>query len=285
MNISFIGLGLIGYPIAGHLANAGHKLTVFNRTLNKAQAWLKQYRGQIATSLAEIALGAEALYTCVLDDDALSNVLLDSGILPSLKPGTLVIDHSTVSREISQKIGKIAAENKIGFLDAPVSGGKIAADAGKLTIMAGGDRTYYDQACRLFHHYATCYEWMGPTGSGCLAKMANQICGIGALQGVAESIKFIEAAGLDGARLLKLMVQGSAQSRQLEQRGPRMLNKDFKTQASIKIGLKDLEICLAEAKKLGIHLPGTQVSQLLFQQLVNAGMQDQDIAGLIAALK
>lgn len=285
MKIGFIGLGIMGYPIAGHLAQAGHQITVFNRSPDKSARWVKQYPGMVASNISAAVADAEIVFTCVLDDKALKEITLGRlGILHQMKPGSLLIDHSTISKDTCLKINAVASSKKIPFLDAPVSGGKIAADAGKLTIMAGGTPAAYQQAVPLFQLYASSYEWMGVSGSGCLAKMANQICAIAVLQGLAEGLRFIEATGLDGQQLLKVMLNGSAQSRQMEQRGPRMLQKDFKPQASVRICLKDLNICLKAAKKLGLQLPSTKVSQRLFKKLFDHGMADMDISSLIKSL-
>ena len=281
-NVTFLGLGVMGFPMAGHLVSSGHQVTVFNRTLARAEAWAKSYKGLVCGTPAEAAANAEIVFSCVGNDDDLRSIIYgDQGALQSMHPGTIFIDHTTASAEVAREIAERAAERRIQFLDAPVSGGQAGAESGKLTVMVGGDAKAFDHAKPVIDAYARTCVLMGPVGSGQLSKMVNQICIAGLLQGLAEGLNFSMRAGLDGAKLVDVISKGAAQSWQMDNRAKTMLENKFDFGFAVDWMLKDLSICLDEGKRNGARLPITSLIQQFYFHVRARGGGRWDTSSLI----
>ena len=277
MKLAFIGLGVMGGPMAGHLARAGHDVTVYNRTRAKAEAWVKQYGGAWADTPAAAARGAAIVFSCVGNDDDLRSVTLgDAGAFAGMSEGAIFVDHTTASANVARELHALALEQGIGFLDAPVSGGESGAQKGVLTVMVGGDPGAFERAQPVIGHFGRTVVLMGPAGSGQLTKMVNQICGIGVMQGLAEGISFGARAGLDMARVLAVISKGAAQSWQMDNRWQTMCEGKFDFGFAVDWMRKDLSICLAEARRNGALLPMTALIDQFFAdlQLMNCGRCD-----------
>ncbi len=286
MKLAFIGLGVMGYPMAGHLQNAGHEVTVYNRTIAKAQQWVVQHGGSLAQSPRDAATGAEMVCLCVgNDDDVRSVVLGEQGIFAGCSPGTIVIDHTTASADLAREMSAAAAQAELGFLDAPVSGGQAGAENGALTVMVGGEQVTFDQALPLIDCYARCARLLGPSGSGQLAKMANQICIAGVVQGLAEAMEFSEQAGLDSAAVIEVISQGAAQSWQMENRYQTMLAGQYEHGFAVDWMRKDLGMVLAEARKLGIELPVATLVDGFYGEVQSMGGGRWDTSSLFARMR
>src|SRR5438034_513983 len=256
--LAFLGLGVMGYPMAGHLAKAGHRVTVYNRSPAKVSRWLSEHQGKGAATPAEAATGAEMVLMCVGNDDDVRAVILGAGgALDAMRPGSTLIDHTTASAQVAREIHAAAAKKGVGFLDAPVSGGQAGAENGKLTIMVGGDEATFGVAAPVLAHYGRAVTLMGGPGSGQLTKMFNQICIAGLVQALAEGINFAEKAGLDVERGLDVISKGAAQSWQMENRGKTMVADKFDFGFAVDWMRKDLGLCLAEARAKGAALPVT----------------------------
>jgi len=277
MKLAFIGLGVMGGPMAGHLARAGHDVTVYNRTRAKAEAWVKQYGGAWADTPAAAARGAAIVFSCVGNDDDLRSVTLgDAGAFAGMSEGAIFVDHTTASANVARELHALALEQGIGFLDAPVSGGESGAQKGVLTVMVGGDPGAFERAQPVIGHFGHTVVLMGPAGSGQLTKMVNQICGIGVMQGLAEGISFGARAGLDMSRVLAVISKGAAQSWQMDNRWQTMCEGKFDFGFAVDWMRKDLSICLAEARRNGALLPMTALIDQFFAdlQLMNCGRCD-----------
>jgi 3-hydroxyisobutyrate dehydrogenase len=284
--VAFLGLGVMGYPMAGHLAKAGHQVTVYNRTVARATAWLGQHRGSSAPTPADAVSGATIAMTCVGNDDDVRAVILgQDGALAGLKPGSILVDHTTASAQIAREIHAAARAKGVGFLDAPVSGGQAGAEAGKLTIMVGGDPGVYAQAESVLKHYARAVTLMGGPGSGQLTKMFNQICIAGLVQSLAEGITFAEKAGLDVLRGLEVISKGAAQSWQMDNRGKTMLADKFDFGFAVDWMRKDLALCLAEGRARGAALPVTALVDQFYAQVQAQGGGRWDSSSLIRVLR
>jgi 3-hydroxyisobutyrate dehydrogenase-like beta-hydroxyacid dehydrogenase len=284
--VAFIGLGVMGYPVAGFLAKAGHAVRVFNRTLARADQWAVEYGGHAARSPAEAAEGADFVFTCVGNDDHLRQVILGkAGALEAMKSGALLIDHTTASAEIARELHHKAFSRGIGFLDAPVSGGEKGAQSGALTVMVGGDTAAYDQALPLIQCYARMVKLLGPAGSGQLAKMVNQICIAGTVQGLAEGLHFALAAGLDPLNVIEVISKGAAQSWQMENRHKTMIEGHFNHGFAVDWMRKDLNIALDEARSNGAHLPLTALVDQFYSDVQAMGGGRWDTSSLIARLE
>ncbi len=284
-NVAFIGLGSMGYPMAGHLARSGYEVTVYNRTPEKANAWISEYGGTQATTPAAAAKGAKIVFTCVGTDEDLHQVILgDNGILKTVVPGAVLVDHTTTSARAAHKVSKIATIQDVAFLDAPIAGGVTAAQDGKLAIMVGGDVRALKKAQPIMQNYAGNIVHMGSTGSGQLTKMVNQICATGIIQSLAEAINFSSAAGLDGKKVLDVISCGSAASWQMGSRGGPMLRKEFNAPGTVGLLNKDLAICLAEADRMGIDLPVAEMVKSFYGEIVDNGEAGSDAAILIQHL-
>ena len=284
--IAFLGLGVMGHPMAGHLARAGHQLTVYNRTGAKAEAWRREYGGRAARTPAEAAQGAEFVMMRVGNDDDVRAVATGAeGALAGMTRGTILVDHTTASAEVAREVHAAAAAAGIGFLDAPVSGGQAGAQNGKLTIMVGGDAQTFARAEGVLAHYARAVTLMGPAGAGQLTKMVNQICIAGLLQGLAEGVDFALRAGLDADRVLDVIGKGAAQSWQMDNRGKTMAADKFDFGFAVDWMRKDLGICLGEARANGASLPVTAIVDQFYARVQQMGGGRWDTSSLIRLLR
>lgn len=284
--IAFIGLGAMGFPMAGHLAKTGHNVTVFNRTAERASAWQVEYGGQIAATPAEAAAHQDAIMICVgNDDDVLAVTTGDEGALKTLPEGALLIDHTTTSEALAISLAEIASKSGVAFLDAPVSGGQIGAENGVLTVMAGGDETAFHRALPLIECYAKSVKRMGPVGAGQLTKMVNQICIAGLLQGLSEGIHFAERAGLDVTAAMEVIAQGAAQSWQMNNRASTMIAGEFDFGFAVDWMRKDLGIAIAAAQKVGAPVPVTQLVDGFYADVQKLGGRRWDTSSLIQRLR
>ena len=284
--LAFIGLGAMGFPMAGHLASAGHQLTIYNRSADKAQKWQQQYQGTPASTIKQAVSEAEIVFTCVGGDPDLREVCLGAeGVLMNMQPGSLLVDHTTASALIARELEQQARERQIGFLDAPVSGGQAGAEQGVLTIMLGGDQQQFERVAPVLECYARKYELMGGIGSGQLSKMVNQICITGAVQGLAEALNFAQAAGLDTDKLLDVISKGAAQSWQMDNRASTMVAGEFDFGFAVDWMRKDLHIVLEQARELGLTLPVTALVDQFYAEIQAMGGQRWDTSSLIARLR
>jgi len=284
--LAFLGLGVMGYPMAGHLARAGHEVTVFNRSPAKADAWRAEYGGKAARTPAEAAKGAEIVLMCVGNDDDVRAVATGhDGALAGMAKGTVLVDHTTASADVAREVHGAAAAKGLGFLDAPVSGGQAGAQNGKLTIMVGGDEATFARAEGVLAHYARAVTLMGPSGAGQLTKMVNQICIAGLVQALAEGIDFATRAGLDPERVLDVISKGAAQSWQMENRGKTMVADKFDFGFAVDWMRKDLGICLDEARNNGATLPVTSLVDQFYGRVQQRGGGRWDTSSLIRLLR
>jgi len=283
---AFIGLGVMGYPMAGYLANNGHDVVVYNRTTAKAENWCKRFDGSSAATPADAAKSAEIIFTCVGNDDDVREVILgDNGVINGISPGSIVVDHTTASATIAREIHSIADEKSVGFLDAPLSGGQAGAENGQLTIMVGGDEDVFERALPVMDCYAKAITLIGPVGSGQLAKMVNQICIAGVVQGLSEGLHFAKRAGLDSAKVIEAISKGAAQSWQMENRWQTMINGEFEFGFAVDWMRKDLAIALEEAKHNGASLEMTELVDRYYAEVQELGGNRWDTSSLIARLE
>ena len=275
----------MGFPMAGYLARNGHDVTVYNRTAAKADAWCQQYGGQAAATPGKAAQNAELVFSCVGNDDDVRDVLLGTdGVLASIPGGSIVIDHTTASASIAREISALATAKSIGFLDAPVSGGQAGAENGQLTVMAGGTPEDFERALPAIDCYAKAITHIGPAGSGQLAKMVNQICIAGIVQGLAEGLHFAKKAGLDPALVIESISKGAAQSWQMENRWQTMVNDEFDFGFAVDWMRKDLAIALDEADANGATLELTSLVDTFYSEVQDLGGKRWDTSSLIARL-
>ena len=285
MKVAFLGMGVMGFPMAGHLKKAGHDVTVYNRSAAKAAKWVETHKGASAATPREAAKGAEIVFACVGNDDDLRSVVYgDNGALAGMSVGSLFVDHTTASAEVAREVDAAAREAGLGFLDAPVSGGQAGAENGKLTVMVGGTEKDFDRAKPVIDSYARACVLLGAAGSGQLAKMVNQICIAGLVQALAEGMHFAQQAGLDGAKLLETISKGAAQSWQMENRGLTMLDGKFEFGFAVDWMRKDLGICLAEAKRNGAQLPVTALVDQFYARVQKRGGGRWDTSSLMHPL-
>ncbi|GAA0827017.1 NAD(P)-dependent oxidoreductase [Marinomonas arenicola] len=285
MKVTFIGLGTMGYPMAGHVSKAGHDVTVYNRTTAKAQAWSEEYSGAFALTPALAAKDAEIVLTCVGNDADLRAVYLgEEGAFHMAKAGTLFIDHTTASAEVAKELSAVAKDKGFLFMDGPVSGGQAGAVNGVLTVMMGGEPAQLAMAQPVLDCYAKSTTLLGPVGHGQLAKMVNQILIGGVLSGLSEGVRFAQKAGLDMATLVDTLKHGAAGSWQLENRGETMAKDEFDFGFAIEWMHKDLTLCLAQADKMGLSIPLTKAVDEDYQALMAEGRSRQDTSVLIKAL-
>ena len=278
--ITFIGLGVMGFPMAGHLARAGHDVTVYNRTSGKAEAWVAEYGGRSAATPALAAAGADFVFTCVGNDDDLRQVTLGpDGAIGVMKPGALFIDHTTVSANIARELA--AFRNDLHVLDAPVSGGQAGAVGGALTIMCGGTPEAFAAAEPVMAAYAKRSGLMGPAGAGQLTKMVNQIAIAGIVEGLAEAVNFALAAGLEADRVFDVIGKGAAQSWQMDNRAKTMAKGEYDFGFAVDWMRKDLGLVLDEAKRLGVSLPATALVDQFYGDVQALGGQRQDTSSLL----
>ena len=284
--ISFLGLGVMGYPMAGHIAAAGHDVTVYNRTAAKAEAWVAQHGGAHAPSPAAAADGADVVLSCVGDDpDVLHVALGPDGAIPAMRSGALYIDNSTVSADVAGQLALAGASRGVGVLDAPVSGGQAGAENGKLTVMVGGSEADFAAGLPVMECYGARVVRMGPAGKGQQAKMVNQICIAGLVQGLSEGLNFAMAADLDTDALLEAISGGAAQSWQMVNRGHTMVEDKFDFGFAVDWMRKDLRICLEEAGRNGASLPVTELVAGYYDELSAAGDGRSDTSSLIRRLR
>ncbi|MFR0692009.1 NAD(P)-dependent oxidoreductase [Enterobacterales bacterium AE_CKDN230030158-1A_HGKHYDSX7] len=284
--VAFIGLGVMGYPMAGHLAREGHEVCVYNRTANRAAQWVKQFGGRSADTPRDAAQWADFVMCCVGNDDDLRSVVLgEEGALAGMQPGAVLVDHTTASAEVARELAVAAAERELGFLDAPVSGGQAGAENGALTVMVGGDENLYARTEPVLATYARMVRRMGPVGSGQLTKMVNQICVGGLLQGLSEALHFAQSAGLDGMAAMEVISKGAAQSWQLENRHQSMLEGRFDFGFAVDWMRKDLGIVLDEARRNGAQLPVTALVDQFYAEVQAAGGGRWDTSSLITRLQ
>jgi 3-hydroxyisobutyrate dehydrogenase len=284
--VAFIGLGVMGYPMAGHLAAKGHDVTVFNRTATRAEAWVAQHGHARADTPAAAAEGAEMVFACVGNDADLRGVTLGAGgAFEGLGRGAVFVDQTTASAAIARELAEAAEGRGAGFVDAPVSGGQAGAENGALTVMCGGEPDAYARAEPVIMAYARACRLMGPAGAGQLTKMVNQICIAGLLQGLSEGLAFAEKAGLDGEAVLEVISKGAAGSWQMENRGKTMLADKFDFGFAVDWMRKDLGICLAEANLNGAALPATALIDQFYKDVQGMGGARWDTSSLIRRLR
>jgi len=276
----------MGYPMAGHLAAAGHEVVVYNRTQTRADAWTSQHGGESRTTPAAAVEGAETVFVCVGNDDDLRSVVTgESGALAGMKAGSILVDHTTASAGIARELAAASANGGVGFLDAPVSGGQAGAENGQLTVMVGGETGTFERARGLIDCYARATTLMGPAGAGQLTKMVNQICIAGLLQGLSEAMNFASRAGLDGEQVIDVISKGAAQSWQMENRAGTMLEGKFDFGFAVQWMRKDLAICLEEANRNNARLPVTALIDQLYAQVEARGGKRWDTSSLIHLLQ
>jgi len=286
MRTAFIGLGVMGYPMAGYLAKAGHDVVVYNRTEFKAVKWTAEFGGRSAVTPGAAAENAEVVFCCVGNDDDVREVILDKdGILSGLSAGAIIVDHTTASAGIAREIHTAAAGKSIGFLDAPVSGGQAGAENGQLAVMVGGDQDIFARAAPVIDCYAKAITLIGPAGSGQLAKMVNQICIAGLVQGLSEGLSFAERAGLDPAVVVESISNGAAQSWQMENRWQTMIDGEFNFGFAVDWMRKDLGIALDEAEINGAKLEVAALVDRFYAEIQAMGGNRWDTSSLIARLK
>jgi len=283
--VAFLGLGVMGHPMAGHLARAGHQVTVYNRTLPKAEAWVAEYGGTCAATPAEAARGAEFVFCCVGNDDDLRSVVLgEAGAFAGMAPGAVFIDHTTASAAVARELQVEGARHGIAFIDAPVSGGQAGAVNGALTVMCGGDAAAFDAMRPLALAFAKAVTLLGGPGSGQLAKMVNQICIAGIVQGLAEAVRFGQHAGLDMDAVLAVIGKGAAQSWQMDNRGKTMVADQFDFGFAVDWMRKDLGLVLDEARRNGSRLPLTALVDQFYADVQALGGNRWDTSSLIKRL-
>lgn len=283
---AFIGLGVMGYPMAGHLARAGWEMRVYNRTADRAQQWVEEYGGECASSPQEAAAGADLAFVCVgNDDDVRSVCLTETGALSGMASGSVLVDHTTVSAEVARELAAAARKRDVGLVDAPVSGGQAGAENGQLTIMAGGTAADYDRALPAMDCYARFVRLMGPAGAGQLTKMVNQVCIAGVLQGLSEGIDFAQRAGLDADAVVEVIAKGAAQSWQMENRAHTMAAGEFDFGFAVQWMRKDLDIVLRTGRALGARLPLTALVDQFYADVEAKGGSRWDTSSLITRLR
>ena len=285
-DLAFIGLGVMGYPMAGHLATAGHHVTVYNRTTEKADKWVAQYGGHRADTPRAAASGADLVFSCVGNDDDLRAVILGAdGALAGMDAGAILIDHTTTSADVARELAAACAAQDCAMLDAPVSGGEAGAINGALTVMVGGEAAVFERATPFIDHFARARQLMGPSGAGQLTKMVNQICIGGLVQGLSEGLDFADKAGLDGRAVIEVISKGAAQSWQMENRFETMIDDDFDFGFAVDWMVKDLNICLDEATRHDISLPVTALVKSYYEEVQAMGGGRWDTSSLIRRLR
>jgi len=281
-NVAFIGLGVMGYPMAGYISKAGHNVTVFNRTTAKAEKWVNEYKGKMAETPAEAAKDAKYIFTCVGNDNDLREVTFgDKGAFKTIQKGAIYIDNTTASATIAREIYDYAKKNGFGSLDAPVSGGQAGAENGALTVMIGGDQADFDKAKDKIDCYSKKMKLLGNAGSGQLAKMVNQICIAGLVQGLSEGINFGMKAGLNMEDVIEVISKGAAQSWQMENRYKTMIDDKFDFGFAVDWMRKDLKIAMEEAKNNGSSLPVTELVDKYYGEVQELGGNRWDTSSLI----
>lgn len=287
MKVAFLGLGVMGYPMAGHLAAKGHEVTVYNRNSEKAKAWVDQHGGKSAATPTDAAKGQEVVFACVGDDPSVRDIVTGGeGAIHGMAKGAVFVDHTTASADVAREVAAALGEKGVGFVDAPVSGGQAGAENGQLTVMCGGDSAHYEIARPVMEGYAKAVNLMGPVGAGQLCKMANQICIAGLVQGLAEGLNFAQRAGLDGEQVIDVISKGAAGSWQMENRGKTMLQDQYEFGFAVDWMRKDLRIALAEARNNnGALLPVTALVDQFYAEIQSLGGKRWDTSSLMHRLK
>ena len=282
-NIGFIGLGVMGAPMAGHLSQNGYNLSVFNRSAGKSKLWKSQYNGLISSSLNDLALNSDVIILCVKKDEDVRNIINE--IKDSIKPNSIVIDHTTTSAELAKEMYDILKEKQSSFLDAPVSGGEAGAKLGKLSIMVGGDKDIFSSASNILSCYSKFTKYMGPSGHGQLTKMVNQICIAGLIQALAEGLNFSEKAGLNSSDVIEVISQGAAQSWQMENRWETMLADQYEHGFAVDLMRKDLEIVKKQAELIGANIEVTKLVNNFYKDIQDIGGGNWDTSSLLKRLQ
>ncbi len=284
-NVSFIGLGVMGYPMAGHLQNNDYNVTVYNRTTTKAEKWVEEYKGSMSKTPGEASQNSEIVFMCVgRDEDIIEVMEGESGILSNVAEGSIIVDHTTASAEIARNYYQKLKDKKLSFLDAPVSGGQAGAENGVLSIMIGGDEKDYNTVKPVLASYGKAIELIGPSGSGQIAKMINQICIAGLVQGLSEAMAFGKKSNVDMEKVLSVISKGAAQSWQMENRYRTMLDGKFDYGFAVDWMRKDLSICFNEASKNGAMLPVTKIVDKYYEEVQKNGGNRFDTSSLITLL-
>ncbi|WP_427450906.1 NAD(P)-dependent oxidoreductase [Litorimonas sp. WD9-15] len=282
-NVAFLGLGVMGYPMAGHLLAQGHSVKVWNRTMSVAEKWAAEYEGEACDSVEKAVASADFVMTCVgRDADVLAVV---GKAVPSMMTGAILVDHTTASAQCARQVGELCVSKNIGFLDAPISGGEAGAVNGQLTVMCGGNQTHFDTAKPVIDAYAKAVKLMGPVGSGQLTKMVNQICIAGLLQGLSEAVHFAQSAGLDVDEVVGAIGKGAAQSWQMDNRASTMAKGEYEFGFAVDWMRKDLGIVLDAASDLGVDLPVTKLVDGYYADIQQIGGSRWDTSSLLARLK
>ena len=283
--IGFIGLGVMGFPMAGHLSKK-YQVSVFNRSIEKSHNWVKKHDGIVSDSLKDITLKSEVLILCVGNDDDVRNIVCEkNGILDYVKPGTIIIDHTTTSSELPIELNRLLNAKNVYFIDAPISGGEAGAQSGQLSIMAGGDKEAFKQIKSVLKIYSKFTKLMGASGSGQLTKMVNQICIAGLLQGLSEAMNFSDKVGLETDEVIEVISKGAAQSWQMENRWQTMLNDNFNHGFAVDLMRKDLDIVIDKAKDSNINLDVTKIVNEYYKDIQKAGGGRWDTSSLYKRLK
>lgn len=283
--VAFIGLGVMGYPMAGYLAKAGHNVTVYNRTTAKAEKWVREFGGDLASTPALAAENKDVIFACVGNDSDLRQVTIHkNGAFSAMAEGSIFVDHTTTSATVANELAEIAQQRQLGFIDAPVSGGQAGAQNGALTVMIGAAEDHYAKVTDLISCYAKMQKRLGPVGYGQLTKMVNQICIAGVVQGLSEALHFAQRSGLDGEAVVDVISKGAAQSWQMENRASTMLNNEFDFGFAVDWMRKDLGIVLDEARNNGSHLPLTALVDQFYSQVQQNDGGRFDTSSLITLL-
>ena len=284
--VSFIGLGVMGYPMAGYISKAKHNVTVYNRTKSKAEKWIKEYKGKIAETPEDAAKESDFVFTCVGNDDDLKEVAIGKkGIFNTIKKGSIYIDNTTASAAVARELHKNAKAHGFGFLDAPVSGGQAGAEKGALTVMVGGDKDDFNKAKHVIDCYSKKVQLLGPSGSGQLAKMVNQICIAGLVQGLSEATNFGLNAGLNMEKVIEVISKGAAQSWQMDNRHKTMIDDKFDFGFAVDWMCKDLNICFNHLNNVNVELPITKIIYYYYDKIRRNGGNRWDTSSLISLLK
>ena len=286
MKLSFIGLGVMGYPMAGFLSQAGHDVTVFNRTISKAEKWCTEYCGNLSESPKQAVKGAEIVFICVGNDDDVREVILhEDGAIHGLGKSAIIVDHTTASARLAVEVYNEARKHEINFLDAPLSGGQAGAESGQLTIMVGGDKEIFDKVLPVMDCYAKACTLIGEAGSGQKAKMVNQICIASLIQGLSEALHFAKRENLDIAAVMGAISKGAAQSWQMENRWQTMIDDEFDFGFAVEWMRKDLEIAIDEAKRVNANLEVTELINEFYKDIEKIGGKRFDTSSLIKRLE
>ena len=284
--IGFIGLGVMGAPMAGHLSRNNFEVLVFNRTNEKSIIWKSRNEGKVCNSPNELAISSECIVLCVGKDEDVKDIINGkSGIIDALNPGSVIIDHTTTSAELAKEMNEVLLSKDCFFLDAPISGGQLGAESGTLSIMAGGDRKAYEACNKIFKSYSKSHKYMGPSGSGQLTKMVNQICIAGLIQALAEGMHFSRRAGLNTIDVMDVITKGAAQSWQMENRWETMLNDEYDFGFAVDLMRKDLDIVLKQAKKMDTELEVTNLVNNFYKEIQNSGGGRWDTSSLLKRIQ